>query len=149
MRSHLYDRIMSYVICKQKFTVADNSAINNLFLYSDTFKVMHIFFFYWEALTFGNFYGLEGSCSKSCNPRSDVKVNTTRSVAFDGIMTWKHFQYYWAFLRGILRSPVDSPDKGPVNSPVSSNKCSSLWRMGIVWSFTVKQNISVSCYAPW
>ena len=29
-------------------------------------------------------------------------------------MTWKHFPYYWPFVRGTHQSLVDSPHKGPV-----------------------------------
>ena len=32
----------------------------------------------------------------------------------DDIITWKSFPYYWPFVRGIHRSPVDSPHKGSV-----------------------------------
>ena len=31
----------------------------------------------------------------------------------DDVMTWNRFPHYWPFLRGIHRSPVDSPHKGP------------------------------------
>ena len=30
----------------------------------------------------------------------------------DGVIKWKHFPHYWPFVRGILRSPVNSPHKG-------------------------------------
>ena len=30
----------------------------------------------------------------------------------DDIVKWKHFPRYWSFVRGIHRSPVDSPNKG-------------------------------------
>ena len=30
----------------------------------------------------------------------------------DGVITWKHFPRYWPFVRGIHRSPVNSPHKG-------------------------------------
>ena len=30
------------------------------------------------------------------------------------IITWKSFPYYWPFVRGIHRSPVDSPHKEQV-----------------------------------
>ena len=29
----------------------------------------------------------------------------------DGVMKWKHFQRYWPFVRGIHRSPVNSPQR--------------------------------------
>ena len=31
---------------------------------------------------------------------------------YDGVMAWKHFPRNWPFVRGIQRSPVDSPHKG-------------------------------------
>ena len=35
------------------------------------------------------------------------------SVAFnDDVIKWKHFPRYWPFVRGIHRSPVNSPHKG-------------------------------------
>ena len=33
-------------------------------------------------------------------------------VPNDDIMKWKHFPLYWAIVRGIHRSPVNSPHKG-------------------------------------
>ena len=30
----------------------------------------------------------------------------------DDIIKWKHFSRYWPFVRGIHRSPVNSPHKG-------------------------------------
>ena len=53
-------------------------------------------------------------------------LQTTFSIAFiwrkfaysdwdhDDVIKWKHFPYYWSFVRGIPRSPVNSPHKGPV-----------------------------------
>ena len=31
---------------------------------------------------------------------------------YDDVITWKHFPCYWPFVRGIHRSPVNSPHKG-------------------------------------
>ena len=31
----------------------------------------------------------------------------------DDVIKWKHFPHYWPFVRGIHRSPVNSPHKGP------------------------------------
>ena len=30
----------------------------------------------------------------------------------DDVIKWKHFPRYWPFVRGIHRSPADSPNKG-------------------------------------
>ena len=34
------------------------------------------------------------------------------AILHDGVMKWKHFPHYWPFVRGIHRSPVNSPHKG-------------------------------------
>ena len=34
------------------------------------------------------------------------------TVAHDDVIKWKHFPRYWPFVRGIHRSPVNSPHKG-------------------------------------
>ena len=33
-------------------------------------------------------------------------------ILHDGVIKWKHFPRYWPFVRGIHRSPVNSPYKG-------------------------------------
>ena len=33
-------------------------------------------------------------------------------VLHDDVFKWKHFPHYWPFVRGIHRSPVNSPHKG-------------------------------------
>ena len=47
---------------------------------------------------------------------SPKKANHTERVSLgwghDDVMKWKHFPRYWPFLRGIHRSPVNSPHKG-------------------------------------
>ena len=35
-----------------------------------------------------------------------------RSTVSLGIMTWNRFSHYWPFVRGMYRSPIDSPHKG-------------------------------------
>ena len=44
----------------------------------------------------------------------------------DDIIKWKHFQRYWPFVRGIHRSPVNSPHKGQ-------------WREALVFSLICTQ----------
>ena len=41
----------------------------------------------------------------------DVKV-IYDDVIYDYVIKWKHFPRYWPFMRGIHRSPMDSPHKG-------------------------------------
>ena len=35
-----------------------------------------------------------------------------RDITHDDVIKWKHFPRYWPFVRGIHRSPVNSPHKG-------------------------------------
>ena len=41
-------------------------------------------------------------------------IDTGKVTSFhhDDVIKWKHFPIYWAFVRGIHRSPVNSPHKG-------------------------------------
>ena len=39
-------------------------------------------------------------------------VFNTLRPEYDDVIIWKHFPRYWPFVRGIHRSPVDSPHKG-------------------------------------
>ena len=45
-----------------------------------------------------------------------VSHRTTRYILcnsfHDDVIKWKHFPLYWSFVRGIHRSPVNSPHKG-------------------------------------
>ena len=45
-------------------------------------------------------------CHFGANNRYD------KNVPQDDVMKWKHFPRYWPFVRGIHRSPVNSPHKG-------------------------------------
>ena len=42
-------------------------------------------------------------------------------LTHDDVINWKHFPRFWPFVRGIHRSPVNSPHKGQ-------------WRRAFVWS---------------
>ena len=42
----------------------------------------------------------------------------------DDVIKWKHFSRYWPFVRGIYRSPVNSPHKGQ-------------WRGALMFSLSV------------
>ena len=44
---------------------------------------------------------------------SEIHLSTVKSwFFFDDVIKWKHFPRYWPFVRGIHRSPVNSPHKG-------------------------------------
>ena len=42
----------------------------------------------------------------------NVRQNPKGVPWHDDVIKWKHFPRYWPFVRGILRSPVNSPHKG-------------------------------------
>ena len=41
-----------------------------------------------------------------------ISVRTYDEDSHDDVIKWKHFPRYWAFVRGIHRSPMNSPHKG-------------------------------------
>ena len=49
-------------------------------------------------------------------------IHTEPKMFHDDVIKWKHFPRYWPFVRGIHRSPVNSPHKGQ-------------WRGALVFSF--------------
>ena len=73
---------------------------------------------------------VELQCFLCCKPERDVWRNSCvyldlrhhdahvtsqrswRSCHHDDVIKWKHFPRYWPFVRGIHRSPVNSPLKG-------------------------------------
>ena len=62
------------------------------------------------------------SITKSCHSRSihktilhitlQIQAKYTDWNLHDDVIKWKHFPRYWPFVRGIHRSPVNSPHKG-------------------------------------
>ena len=44
--------------------------------------------------------------------RNLSKQTKTKQKQHDDVIKWKHFPRYWPFVRGIHRSPVNSPHKG-------------------------------------
>ena len=54
---------------------------------------------------------------------------TLQQFAFhDDVIKWKHFSGYWSFVRGIHRSPMDSPHKGHCGALMFSLICA--WTNG-------------------
>ena len=41
-----------------------------------------------------------------------LHINISKTQGHDGVIKWKHFPRYWPFVRGIHRTPVNSPHKG-------------------------------------
>ena len=50
----------------------------------------------------------------------DNNIDPMHAHAHDDIIKWKHFPRYWPFVRGIHRSPMNSPHKGQ-------------WRGALMW----------------
>ena len=51
-----------------------------------------------------------------------LKSGTTLVTIHDDVIKWKHFPRYWPFVRGMHRSPVNSPHKGQ-------------WRGALIFSY--------------
>ena len=43
---------------------------------------------------------------------TNTAAKEVESCSHDDVIKWKHFPRYWPFVRGIYRSPVNSPHKG-------------------------------------
>ena len=43
---------------------------------------------------------------------ASVQWKNTENICHDDVIKWKHFPRFWPFVRGIHRSPVNSPPKG-------------------------------------
>ena len=66
-------------------------------------------------MAYGRFFSraLGNRCSKEkvCQVALSMTY-TTGTWHHDDVIKWKHFPRYWPFVRGIHRSPVNSPHKG-------------------------------------
>ena len=51
----------------------------------------------------------------------------------DGVIKWKYFPRYWPFVRGIHRSPVNSPHKGQWNGAL-------IFSLNCVWINSLANN---------
>ena len=47
-----------------------------------------------------------------CYPLIGLRQRQWSNLSHDDVIKWKHFPRYWPFVRGIHRSPVNSPHKG-------------------------------------
>ena len=77
-------------------------------------------------------------------------TRTFLSKGNDDVIKWKHFPRYWPFVRGIHRSPANSPHKGQwrgslmftlicvwINGCVNNRKAGDLWRYCVHYGVTV------------
>ena len=55
------------------------------------------------------------SCSNHASTALVIGRQTALLLQYhDDVIKWKHFRRYWAFVRGIHRSPMNSPHRRPV-----------------------------------
>ena len=63
----------------------------------------------------GPTWGPPGSCRAQMGPMLAPRTllsGTPFKLIHDDVIKWKHFPRYWPFVRGIHRSPMNSPHKG-------------------------------------
>ena len=53
----------------------------------------------------------------------------------DDVIKWKHFPHYWPFVRGIHRSPVNSPHKGQWRGALMFSLICALSKQSCGWWF--------------
>ena len=83
-----------------------------------------------------------------------VDLNHVITGNHDDVVKWKHFPCYWPFVRGIQRSPVNSPHKGQwcrasmfslncvwINGWVNNREADDLRRYRAHYDVTVMPNI--------
>ena len=67
--------------------------------------------------------------------RNSCRDPATSCGIHDDVIKWKHFPRYWPFVRGIHRSPVNSPHKGQ-------------WRRALMFTLICCLNKRL-CKQPW
>ena len=68
------------------------------------------------------------------NPAVNAGSNVVMYVSHDDVIKWKHFPRFWPFVRGIHRSPVNTPHKGQ-------------WRGALMFFFYLRMNERLSTHA--
>ena len=88
--------------------------------------------------------------------------SVTTSANHDDVIKWKHFPRYWTFVRGIPRSPVNSPHRGQwrgalmfslicvwVNGWINNGEAGDLRCYCAHYDVTVMTALTVTLYALW
>ena len=124
----------------------------------------HVNLFSWIQLTisrhwFRHWHGAEQAASHCLNQwRSSLLTHIgVIRCDHDDVIKWKHFPRYWPFVRGIHRSPVNSPHKGQwrgalmfslicvwINGWVNNRKAGDLRRYRVHFDVTVMDELIVS-----
>ena len=90
------------------------------------------------------------------------QVHACRRSSHDDVIKWKHFPRYWPFVRGIHRSPVNSPHKGQwrgalmfslicvwINGWVNNGKAGDLRRYRAHYDVSVMNTLIDHGNNPW
>ena len=88
-------------------------------------------------------------------------LDSTSYFIHDDVIKWKHFPRYWSFVRGIHRSPVNSPHKGQwrgalmfslicaqINSWVNNGETGDLGRNRAHYDVTVMWHMVIYTWKP-
>ena len=95
------------------------------------------------------FHEKVGDCQIQCHFTHSFSCYCT-IICHDDVIKWKHFPRYWLFVRGIHRSPVNSPHKGQwrgalkfslncvwKNDWVNNREAGDFWRYPAHYDITV------------
>ena len=83
-----------------------------MFLFCRIFCIRRQFFMFLPIVTLKNDLTDTELSSASYVILNDVVKSVCVKAIHDDVIKWKHFPRYWPFVRGIHRSPVNSPHKG-------------------------------------
>ena len=108
---------------------------------------------------------LKSSIISHCCEKHEIKLNARFYAIFipdhDDVIKWKHFPCYWPFVRGIHRSPVNSPHKGQwhgalmfplicarINGWVNNREAGDLWHNRAHYDVTVMDEVQMARAFP-
>ena len=86
---------------------------------------MHLFNYIYTPYSFYNFIRIFPVCRNDSRFVCDFS-QTTVALSHDDVIKWKKIPRYWPFVRGIHRSPVNSPQKGQWRGALMSSSICAL-----------------------
>ena len=106
--------LMFTLICAQMNGWVNNGEAGDLRRYLAHYDVivMHICW-WWIIFTALYWYSLRLQMGHLV-----LNINLWHNWLHDDVIKWKHYLRYWPFVRGIQRSPVNSPHKGQGRGPL-------------------------------
>ena len=86
-------------------------------------------------------------CSSANEERWTFWRRIWHESTHDDVIKWKHFPRYWPFVRGIHRSPVNSPHKGQwrvwINGWVNNGEAGDLRRYRVHYDVTIMRQMFI------